>query len=423
MLAGIFCSFLLPTIFFENEIEVFSNLEVENLIIENQLNETIITEKTEYTKWIFLGISIISVALVSLLFGKVLLLLQKIKKLRKKEEFGISYVESKNENEAFSFYKYIVVSSKNVEKEALKKILIHENIHVKELHTLDILFIKSVEALFWFNPILRFYKKAMEENHEFLADQKTVEKNAFSSYDYQKLIVQLQIKNTTMMGNSFKKQSTLKRRIVMLQKEKSASRNLLKILVILPFLASFMMVAQVEKKEIIKEVKEEKPEVIEKEILILKKEKADKEAKRLKQIKKEKKAKEKKKAKVSKKKKKIAKKKALKEAKKEKIAMKKELLEEKRRVLEEKRAVIAEEKRKMMDEKARIKDEEKKKKLMSSYEKRYKEEAKKEALKRLIWKDENGNVISRYEFKKRLLSEGIYEVKSDGETYSLALKS
>ncbi|WP_196885567.1 M56 family metallopeptidase [Aureivirga sp. CE67] len=250
LLGGVLCSFLLPSIFIEKEVEISSIEKIEqNPVLENvtqTLSEVPIEIKSEidYSNWISIGVIMISVVLLSLLFWKIILLLKQLKKLKWKEAFGIKYLESKNENEAFSFYKYIVVNTENMEINALKKILVHENIHVREFHTFDVLLIQIIEALFWFNPFLRFYRKGFEETHEFLADEKTINENSFSSYDYQKLIVQLQIKNNSMLTNSFKKESTLKNRVLMLQKRRSAKTNILKVLFVIPFLVSFMMFSQ-----------------------------------------------------------------------------------------------------------------------------------------------------------------------------------
>ncbi|WP_196885568.1 M56 family metallopeptidase [Aureivirga sp. CE67] len=257
LLGGVLCSFLLPNIFIEKEIEITSLENIEQSpVLENVTQRvtevpTEVISEIDYSNWISIGVTLISVVLLSLLFWKIILLLKQLKKLKWKESFGIKYLESKNENEAFSFYKYIVVNSENMGKNALKKILVHENIHVREFHTFDVLLIQIIEALFWFNPFLRFYRKGFEETHEFLADEKTIHENSFSSYDYQKLIVQLQIKNNSMITNSFKKESTLKRRVLMLQKGKSTRIQFLKLVLIIPFLLSFMVFAQTKEKQII----------------------------------------------------------------------------------------------------------------------------------------------------------------------------
>src|SRR5690606_26392103 len=51
----------------------------------------------------------------------------------------------------------------------------HELVHVNQKHTLDILFAEFLIMVMWFNPLLYFYKKAIQLNHEFLADEKVID--------------------------------------------------------------------------------------------------------------------------------------------------------------------------------------------------------------------------------------------------------
>ncbi|PTX63741.1 beta-lactamase regulating signal transducer with metallopeptidase domain [Kordia periserrulae] len=53
----------------------------------------------------------------------------------------------------------------------------HELAHVTQKHTLDIIFIELIQIIFWFNPLLIFYKKAIQLNHEFLADAAVLQSN------------------------------------------------------------------------------------------------------------------------------------------------------------------------------------------------------------------------------------------------------
>jgi ABC-type transport system involved in Fe-S cluster assembly fused permease/ATPase subunit len=55
-----------------------------------------------------------------------------------------------------------------------QRIFLHEKLHVQQKHSLDILLIEILKIISWFNPVLHFYKKAMINNHEFLADENVV---------------------------------------------------------------------------------------------------------------------------------------------------------------------------------------------------------------------------------------------------------
>ena len=71
-----------------------------------------------------------------------------------------------------TFLNYIFIGEQDSEN---KQILKHELTHSRQRHSLDILFIELVHCIFWINPILMVYKKAIKLNHEFLADESVIE--------------------------------------------------------------------------------------------------------------------------------------------------------------------------------------------------------------------------------------------------------
>jgi hypothetical protein len=127
----------------------------------------------------------------------------------------------------------------------------HELIHVTQKHTLDILFIETLKMLFWFNPIFIFYKKAIQLNHEFLADEKVVK-----SYNnvpfYQNLLLSVANANSNYYMASNLNYSITKKRLIMMTKTTSASRSMLKKLVLIPLFTSIVFLScakKVEKEE------------------------------------------------------------------------------------------------------------------------------------------------------------------------------
>ena len=89
----------------------------------------------------------------------------------------------------FTFLDYIFISKEAYQNNLIEKeILIHELAHVKQKHSLDVLFIEVIQALFWFNPLLFFYKKAIQLNHEYLADE-AVLKTKTNVENYQLLLL------------------------------------------------------------------------------------------------------------------------------------------------------------------------------------------------------------------------------------------
>ncbi|MGV9002908.1 M56 family metallopeptidase [Flavobacterium sp.] len=153
-----------------------------------------------------------------------------------------------NQNIApFSFFNYIVYNSKLYSETELESILLHETIHSKEKHSLDILVSQLVCALFWFNPIVWFYKKAIVQNLEYIADQKaTHQLEDKKSYQIALLKV-VSHQNCLSITNNFY-QSLIKKRIVMLNKNQSHKSNSWKYSLVLPFLIGFIFLFQIETK-------------------------------------------------------------------------------------------------------------------------------------------------------------------------------
>ena len=70
-----------------------------------------------------------------------------------------------------SFLNYIFVNKTEYEQDRLEQeVLVHEQAHVRQRHTLDVIFIELLQVVCWFNPILILYRHAIQLNHEFLAD-------------------------------------------------------------------------------------------------------------------------------------------------------------------------------------------------------------------------------------------------------------
>lgn len=128
----------------------------------------------------------------------------------------------------FTFLNYLFVNQKTYCGPGLEPgILQHELTHIKEKHSIDILFIELLKSVFWFNPIFLFYKKAIQLNHEFLADREVLA-GTKDVLQYQKLLI------SKVMGDEFVfnlsspiNYSVTKNRLIMMKKTTSKRRSLL----------------------------------------------------------------------------------------------------------------------------------------------------------------------------------------------------
>ena len=159
------------------------------------------------------------------------------KKRKKTDSFSI--IETNNNIAPFSFFKTIVYSKDMYTNEELEVILTHEKAHCNQYHTIDIIFSHILIALQWFNPFAWLYQKAMQQNLEFLADAATIHQNV-SVLNYQNVLlkaIKIQVQPNTITNNFH--QSLIKKRIIMLHK-KANSKQLWKLLLVLPLITGFI---------------------------------------------------------------------------------------------------------------------------------------------------------------------------------------
>lgn len=156
---------------------------------------------------------------------------------------------------SFSFGQYLVLNQADslTEPDALIR---HEAAHIRQGHTADILFVEMVQIAFWFNPVLWFYKRALQEVHEFLADRAAVghiiSNTDEANQDYvptppiyaQQLVAYALNVPATALTTPFVSKSTLKQRIIMLQKPQTHRRALLGYALALPLAALLVMCTQ-----------------------------------------------------------------------------------------------------------------------------------------------------------------------------------
>lgn len=140
----------------------------------------------------------------------------------------------------FSFFNYVFVD-KDLQKHEV--VMEHEYVHIKQLHSADVILFEVIAVLCWFNPVVYFYKKSVKHIHEFIADD-IASKLEASKADYAMLLFSQQFGlNPHQLTNQFIDKSTLKRRIEMLHKPRSRKIALLKYGFTAPLFALMLVIA------------------------------------------------------------------------------------------------------------------------------------------------------------------------------------
>lgn len=176
-------------------------------------------------------------------FGSLIWLLLKNPK---NKEGTYTYVIVNHKISPFSFFKWIVFNPKNYTKDELELILMHEKVHVNQMHSLDILFSQLACVIFWFNPLIWLYRKEIQQNLEYIADYET-QSISKDNKAYLHLLLKTSVKNTNIpLTNNFYN-SQIKNRIIMLHKSKSHHKKQWRYLLVLPLLACMLMSMNTEK--------------------------------------------------------------------------------------------------------------------------------------------------------------------------------
>jgi hypothetical protein len=139
----------------------------------------------------------------------------------------------------FSFGRGIYVNQYQHSEHELKEIIRHEFIHVKQRHSLDIIWSELLCILNWYNPFAWLLRHDIRQNLEFLADQQVLQ-TGLDRKQYQYLLLKVIGVNSFSIANNFNF-SSLKKRIAMMNKAQSARVHLIRFLFLLPLLVVLLL--------------------------------------------------------------------------------------------------------------------------------------------------------------------------------------
>ncbi len=134
----------------------------------------------------------------------------------------------------YSFLNYIFVNGQEYKNGTIEPaVLGHELTHIRQKHTLDILFFELVRIFGWINPFLPLYGNALRLNHEFLADECVVKKYCDPATYQILLFEKIRQENNLILSSPFNFIMT-KKRMIMMSKKASPKSAVSKQLALIP---------------------------------------------------------------------------------------------------------------------------------------------------------------------------------------------
>ena len=142
----------------------------------------------------------------------------------------------------FSFFRWICFPNAPYTDDQLHEMMVHEQTHVRQRHSVDILLIQLVTVLCWFNPFVWLMRREIRINHEFLAEESVVRAGA-NKKNYQYHLINSVYPNlaAASLYNNFNV-LPLKKRIMMLNKKRTKSALIGKYLLFVPMIALSLLI-------------------------------------------------------------------------------------------------------------------------------------------------------------------------------------
>ncbi|MFH6767786.1 M56 family metallopeptidase [Gaetbulibacter aquiaggeris] len=236
LIASLVLAFVIPLITFTEYREIIPQ---EAPLFSTEIPQNTITKTTlaAYLPIVLWSIYGLGVFLFGFKFLKNLLeLVIKIKRNPKFKNESLINVLLQDLVIPHTFFSYIFLNKQKFESHQIPiEVLLHEETHAKQKHSIDVVFIEIFQILFWFNPFIYLIKRSIKLNHEFLADQSVLNKGVIPSKYQQILLAFSSNASETQLANAIN-YSSIKKRFTIMKTQTSKQSLWIKSFILLPLL-------------------------------------------------------------------------------------------------------------------------------------------------------------------------------------------
>lgn len=231
---------LYDNIGFANNVNVGREIEENNRQAAAPAQQGLLSDvgalEVMFTLYVGVGI-VLLFRFVTQLINLVLL----IRKTNRKHVDGINYCEHNEELSPFSFFNYLIINKSQYNAERYNQIVLHERVHIRQAHTLDLLVTEIVHIVLWINPVMIFFKQYVKINLEYLADNDVLEAGV-DKKSYQYSILQACVQTETYPLTNLFTSSKIKLRIKMMNSRRTPLARLYKYVLVLPLVVAVYFV-------------------------------------------------------------------------------------------------------------------------------------------------------------------------------------
>lgn len=161
---------------------------------------------------------------------------------------NVRLVSLPNLQSPFSFFQWIFIPTGLRHTTHFEKVIAHEMAHCRNRHSWDIVFLEIMRMLFWFHPAWYFYKREMQNIHEYEADMQALK--VVPKLEYQNALLAFAFQTEyRLLTNPFNC-STLKKRLMMMNQNRSNSNHhWWKLFLLVPFLSAAFFIQSCDMQE------------------------------------------------------------------------------------------------------------------------------------------------------------------------------
>jgi len=245
LLVALITSFIIPNLVFTEYVDAKPTITNSTTPITDLVSDAAMVKsipQASIIDWQLLLWTIYALGVVGFGLRFIANLLQIRLRIKKHPKFKENFVTKVFLNQSLpphTFLNYIFLNQKQYEENSIpQQVLLHEETHAKQRHSLDIIFIELAQVIIWFNPLIYFFKSSIKLNHEFLADSAVIKKEQNHSQYQNTILSYLSNGRHQSVGiaNAIN-YSSIKKRFTVMKTNTSKKSSVFRSLLLLPLLA------------------------------------------------------------------------------------------------------------------------------------------------------------------------------------------
>ncbi|WP_116107307.1 M56 family metallopeptidase [Lewinella sp. IMCC34191] len=135
----------------------------------------------------------------------------------------LTIVELGEDHAPFSFWDRVFLNPAGYDAQTYDRIIEHERVHVRQRHSIDLVLAELLIVVQWFNPFAWLYRRAVENNLEYLTDAEVLRRGD-DPVGYQLSLLRVAVPHHARGLVTNYNQHFLEKRITMMQSKRSSNR-------------------------------------------------------------------------------------------------------------------------------------------------------------------------------------------------------